>query len=70
MLAPAPDEDLFLVPASIPGRLEQLHERCNWNIAAVQRLDFSANELAEIDRFAVESGVDLWAEPRKAADEG
>jgi L-glyceraldehyde 3-phosphate reductase len=36
------------------------------NVAAVQRLDFSAEELAEIDEHAVESGVDLWAEARDA----
>ncbi|MEX2288896.1 MAG: L-glyceraldehyde 3-phosphate reductase [Mycobacteriales bacterium] len=30
------------------------------NVAALDRLDFSAEELAEIDRFAVEGGVDLW----------
>ncbi len=34
------------------------------NVAAVQRLDLSTDELAEIDRHAVESGVDLWAEAR------
>jgi L-glyceraldehyde 3-phosphate reductase len=30
------------------------------NAAALDRLDFSADELAEIDRFAVEGGIDLW----------
>ena len=35
------------------------------NVAAVQRLEFSSDELAEIDRYAVESGVDLWAEARE-----
>jgi L-glyceraldehyde 3-phosphate reductase len=34
-------------------------------VAAVQRLEFSSDELAEIDRYAVESGVDLWAEARE-----
>ena len=37
------------------------------NVAAVERLDFSAEELAEIDQYAVESGVDLWAKAREAA---
>jgi L-glyceraldehyde 3-phosphate reductase len=30
------------------------------NVAALQRLELSADELAEIDRWAVDSGVDLW----------
>lgn len=30
------------------------------NLAALERLDFTAAELAEIDRFAVEGGVNLW----------
>jgi L-glyceraldehyde 3-phosphate reductase len=42
--------------------VEQLED----NVAAVKRLDFSAQELAEIDQYAVESGVDLWAEARQA----
>ena len=42
--------------------VEQLED----NVAAVKRLDFSAEELAEIDQYAVESGVDLWAEARQA----
>ena len=31
------------------------------NLAAVDHLAFTAEELAEIDRFAVEGGVNLWA---------
>jgi L-glyceraldehyde 3-phosphate reductase len=42
--------------------VEQLED----NVAAVKRLDFSAEELADIDQYAVESGVDLWAEAREA----
>jgi L-glyceraldehyde 3-phosphate reductase len=42
--------------------VEQLED----NVAAVQHLDFSAEELTEIDQHAVESGVDLWAEARQA----
>ena len=37
------------------------------NVAAARRLDLTAAELAEIDRHAVESGVDLWAGARQAA---
>ena len=37
------------------------------NLATVQRLDFTADELAAIDQHAVESGVDLWADAREAA---
>lgn len=33
------------------------------NVAAVARLDFTAEELAEIDRYAVEGGVNLWEKP-------
>ena len=36
------------------------------NVAATRRLDFSDDELAEIDRHAVESGVDLWAGARES----
>lgn len=31
------------------------------NLAAVARLDFTPDELAQIDRFAIEGGVNLWA---------
>jgi L-glyceraldehyde 3-phosphate reductase len=31
------------------------------NIAALERLDLSDDELAEIDRHAVESGINIWA---------
>ncbi len=31
------------------------------NLDAVKRLDFSAEELAAIDKDAVECGIDLWA---------
>ncbi|MDQ1719359.1 MAG: L-glyceraldehyde 3-phosphate reductase, partial [Pseudonocardiales bacterium] len=42
-----------LIGASSVSQLEQ-------NIAALQNLDFTAEELAEIDRHAVEGGIDLW----------
>jgi L-glyceraldehyde 3-phosphate reductase len=37
--------------------IEQLEE----NVAALDRLDFADDELAEIDRHATESGINLWA---------
>ncbi len=43
-----------LIGASSVGQLEQ-------NVAALARLDFSAEELAEIDRHAREGGINLWA---------
>jgi len=36
------------------------------NVAAVSRLDFTDQELAQIDNYAVESGVDLWSDARQA----
>jgi L-glyceraldehyde 3-phosphate reductase len=36
-------------------------EQLEANVAALDRLDFTEDELAEIDRFATESGVNLWA---------
>ena len=39
------------------GSVTQLEE----NIASLANLAFSAAELAEIDRFATESGINLWA---------
>ncbi|BCI53276.1 glyceraldehyde 3-phosphate reductase [Mycolicibacterium litorale] len=30
------------------------------NLAALDNLEFSADELAEIDRYATESGIDMW----------
>jgi L-glyceraldehyde 3-phosphate reductase len=31
------------------------------NVAALDRLEFSLDELGEIDRYATESGINLWA---------
>jgi L-glyceraldehyde 3-phosphate reductase len=31
------------------------------NVAALERLEFGEEELAEIDRYATESGVNFWA---------
>jgi L-glyceraldehyde 3-phosphate reductase len=43
-----------LVGASSVAQLEQ-------NVAALDKLDFSAAELQEIDRYATESGINIWA---------
>jgi L-glyceraldehyde 3-phosphate reductase len=43
-----------LIGASSVGQLEA-------NVAALDRLDFTDDELAEIDRFASDSGINLWA---------
>ena len=45
-----------LVGASSP---EQIRE----NVGAIANLAFSPEELAEIDQYAVESGVNLWEKP-------
>jgi L-glyceraldehyde 3-phosphate reductase len=36
-------------------------EQLEANVAAVTRLDFTKEELAEIDRYATDSGVNIWA---------
>ena len=43
-----------LVGASSVAQLEA-------NVAALDRLEFSDDELAEIDRYATESDINLWA---------
>ena len=48
-----------LIGASSVAQLED-------NVAAAQRLELTADELAAIDAHAVESGVDLWADAREA----
>ena len=48
-----------LVGASSVGQLEQ-------NVGALGRLDFSDDELADIEQHAVDSGIDLWEAPRTA----
>jgi L-glyceraldehyde 3-phosphate reductase len=44
-----------LIGASSVDQLEE-------NLAAVRRLDFSDDELAEIDRHATDSGINIWAQ--------
>jgi L-glyceraldehyde 3-phosphate reductase len=41
-------------------------EQLETNVAALQNLDFSAEELAEIDRFAVDAGINIWAQSSNA----
>jgi L-glyceraldehyde 3-phosphate reductase len=49
-----------LLGASSVAQLEQ-------NVAALERLDFDADELAEIDRYAAEdAGINLWAQSSSA----
>ncbi len=48
-----------LVGASSIAQLEA-------NVAALDHLDFSADELAEIDRYATDSGINIWSESSKA----
>jgi L-glyceraldehyde 3-phosphate reductase len=43
-----------LIGASSVAQLEE-------NVGALDRLDFTDDELAEIDRYATESGINLWA---------
>jgi len=42
-----------LVGASSVGQLEQ-------NVAALDKLEFSPDELGQIDRYATESGINIW----------
>jgi L-glyceraldehyde 3-phosphate reductase len=32
------------------------------NVAALDNLDFTAEELAEIDKYAVDAGINIWAQ--------
>ncbi len=48
-----------LIGASSVAQLEQ-------NVAALDNLDFSDDELTEIDGHAVDSGINLWAESSEA----
>jgi L-glyceraldehyde 3-phosphate reductase len=43
-----------LIGASSVAQLEM-------NVAALERLDFIDDELAEIDRFATDSDINIWA---------
>ena len=54
--APALDPAPVQLGASAP---EQLRE----NVAALQRLDFTADELARIDQYAQDGKLNLWEKP-------
>ncbi|HEY8455200.1 MAG TPA: L-glyceraldehyde 3-phosphate reductase [Actinopolymorphaceae bacterium] len=41
-------------------------EQLDDNVGALQNLEFSAEELAEIDQHAVEAGINLWAQSSEA----
>jgi L-glyceraldehyde 3-phosphate reductase len=43
-----------LVGASSIEQLEQ-------NLGALRKLDFATDELEEIDRYATDSGINIWA---------
>jgi L-glyceraldehyde 3-phosphate reductase len=45
-----------LIGASSVAQLEQ-------NVTALDKLDFTADELATLDRYAVDAGIDLWRTP-------
>ena len=45
-----------LIGASSVAQLEQ-------NVGALDNLDFSSDEIATIDRYAVDGGIDLWRTP-------
>jgi L-glyceraldehyde 3-phosphate reductase len=45
-----------LIGASSVTQLEQ-------NVAALEHLEFTADEIASIDQYAVEGGIDLWRTP-------
>jgi L-glyceraldehyde 3-phosphate reductase len=39
-------------------------EQLEANVAALERLEFTSDELEEIDRYATESSINIWAEAR------
>jgi L-glyceraldehyde 3-phosphate reductase len=41
-------------------------EQLETNVAALDNLEFSAEELAEIDQHAVDAGINIWAESSHA----
>ena len=43
-----------LIGASSVSQLEQ-------NVLALSNLDFTAEELVEIERYAVDSGINIWS---------
>ena len=49
----------LVIGASSVGQLED-------NVAALDQLELSDDELAEIDRHAVEAGINIWSESSSA----
>jgi L-glyceraldehyde 3-phosphate reductase len=41
-------------------------EQLETNVAALDNLEFSGEELAEIDRFAVDAGINIWQQSSDA----
>ena len=41
-------------------------EQLEANVRALERLDFTDDELAEIDRYATESDINIWAPATEA----
>jgi L-glyceraldehyde 3-phosphate reductase len=41
-------------------------EQLETNVAALEKLEFSDSELAEIDRFAVDAGINIWQQSSDA----
>jgi L-glyceraldehyde 3-phosphate reductase len=54
-----PQVTSVLVGASSPKQIEE-------NVAALENLHFTEEELAEIDKYAVEGGINLWAQSSEA----
>jgi L-glyceraldehyde 3-phosphate reductase len=52
------------VTSALVGAASVAHVEAN--VAALDNLEFSADELAEIDRHATESGINLWADSSSA----
>ena len=52
------------VTSALVGAASVAHVEAN--VAALDAPEFSADELAEIDRYATESGIDLWVESSRA----
>jgi L-glyceraldehyde 3-phosphate reductase len=48
-----------LIGASSIAQLEQ-------NVSALDHLHFTSEELANVDRYAVDGGIDLWRTPATA----
>ena len=46
----------MLIGASSVAQLDQ-------NVAALDHLEFTADEIVTIDRYAVDSNIDLWRTP-------